>query len=459
MPSVSATTGSPINIQDAGDEIYQFNNDGSITFGVGGTIEYLIIGGGGSGAAGNFSGGGGGAGSYVRSSFVAAAQQYTITVGAGGVAVSGSGVNGNPGGDSGITVGANAPGLFDGGGGGSGDGAASAAQTESSSGGAGSGGGVAAGSGGTYGNAGGGSNFEFASGGGGGAGAAGAPPAVEVNNTGGAGGNGLADAITGTSITRAGGGGGTGNKFGDNPKAVGPGGSGGGGAGGHNDGPVAATPGAPNTGSGGGGHHDFNTSGQGGSGVVILRFTPEGGGATPPTVDAGAGGSVESGSPFSLDATITAGSDPSPSIAWAVQSGVGGSFSSNSVEDPTFTPSGVGDTVLELTVTPNDGPAVTDTVTVTGTAPAQNAGFREPVYDSSNVLLPDSTVVRCWIYADEAGLDADTSLLIGNFTMTAGVIEIDSELIGSVGGTCLVLYRALGEWGVKPDVPIIDLDA
>lgn len=54
MPTVSGTTGSPTNTQDSGDEIYTFNANGTITFSVGGTVEYLVVAGGGGGGIGEF---------------------------------------------------------------------------------------------------------------------------------------------------------------------------------------------------------------------------------------------------------------------------------------------------------------------------------------------------------------------------------------------------------------------
>ena len=104
---------------------------------------------------------------------------------------------------------------------------------------------------------------------GGGAGAG----AVGNNGTSGVGGNGgagRASSITGTSITRAGGGGGS---RAANAAGQGTGGSGGGGAASYL---VSATAGTVNTGSGGGGASADSalfTSGAGGSGIVILRYS------------------------------------------------------------------------------------------------------------------------------------------------------------------------------------------
>ena len=86
--------------------IHSFTTVGVSTFTVtsGGTIEYLIIGGGG-GGGGGWQGGGGGAGGYLTGTAVVSAQEYTITVGAGGTGCrqGGAGVVPTNGGDSSIS--------------------------------------------------------------------------------------------------------------------------------------------------------------------------------------------------------------------------------------------------------------------------------------------------------------------------------------------------------------------
>ena len=112
--------------------------------------------------------------------------------------------------------------------------------------------------------------------GGGGAGAVGNPQSG--TNVGGDGGAGLSSSITGSAVTRAGGGGGASWSSSTNSS----GGTGGGGAGSQN----AGTAGTVNTGSGGGGGGESGgnkTGGNGGSGIVILRFTTSGNGYDTPT--------------------------------------------------------------------------------------------------------------------------------------------------------------------------------
>ena len=249
-------------------------------------VSYLVIAGGGGG--GYDASGGGGAGGYRNSwsnetsgggastestVVISSGTFYSVTVGAGG---SGASTNPNNGGN-----GSNS--IFDtitsigGGGGGDADGP-SVAESGGSGGGAGynrtAGAGTA-----SQGYAGGGGNSVatnqgFEGGGGGGA--------SEIGNTNsaGEGGDGLASFITGVSVVRAGGGGGAAGSS----LTVNPGGAGGGGYGAKRSTSAAAS-GDNNTGSGGGGGDLYSgayPAGNGGSGVVILRYR-----GPSPTISAG----------------------------------------------------------------------------------------------------------------------------------------------------------------------------
>ncbi|MBL7815007.1 MAG: T9SS type A sorting domain-containing protein [Saprospiraceae bacterium] len=245
------------------------------------SVEYLVVAGGGGGA----SGGGGGGGVLTGTTSVSAGQSYTVTVGAGGNA--GTGITrGTNGGNSvfGSTIAI---------GGGAGGGYTS---DTPNAGGSGGGGGfdqpsvtVATGTLG-QGYSGGRSGFTSygAGGGGGGAGAAGSN--ASTLHIGGAGGNGIASSISGTTTYYGGGGGGGIN---DNIQPVvtanggGAGGLGGGGNGssmGWGSGAYFnGTSGATNTGGGGGGTDPESTlAGNGGSGIVIIRYlgTPIASGGT-----------------------------------------------------------------------------------------------------------------------------------------------------------------------------------
>jgi hypothetical protein len=243
------------------------------------SIEYLAIAGGGGGGTGGSqdSGGGGGAGGVVGATVtgVVPGTILTITVGAGAAGFTSGGQNGNPGANTTITAtgysfttalkggyGVGESGNRNGGSGwGSGGGAGGWSGTQGTG---------TAGQGydgGAVGLSGGGS-----SGGGGGAGGAGTHNGGVGTSSYSAWGTatGKGQNVGGTYYF-AGGGGGAGD--GRNISAGGTGGSGGGGAGGWNGG---TGDGVVNTGSGGGGgtgsSYGPQTSGAGGSGIVILRY-------------------------------------------------------------------------------------------------------------------------------------------------------------------------------------------
>jgi hypothetical protein len=237
-------------------------------------VDYLIVAGGGSG--GGRLGGGGGAGGYrttngtsggnssAESKITVTAQSYGITVGAGGSNVS-EGTRGNNGTNSsafGITS--------TGGGGGGARGSNTLGQGKD--------GGSGGGGGGTNdamtGPGGSGTSNQGKNGAdkvkdtGAGGGGAGQQPQDPIEFDGGDGGNGLANTLrTGSNETRAGGGGG------GSVDERGVGGTGGGGNGGEED--NNAESGQENTGGGGGGGNNIpneRISGNGGSGIVIVRY-------------------------------------------------------------------------------------------------------------------------------------------------------------------------------------------
>ena len=257
---------------------HTFTSSGIFTPSVNLTADYLVVAGGGGGGNGNFAsntdgGGGGGAGGLrctvgstggggsLESALSLTAQNYTVTVGAGGAGTSTAATNGTSGSNS---VFSTITATGGGGGGGSTSSNGNAGLTGGSGGGGGPGVTPGAGGSGTanQGYAGGLASVSGRGGGGGGAGAVGATGATTMN-----GGTGVSTSISGSSITYAGGGGGGGYS------AQGTGGSGGGGAGGIS---VSSTPGSAgtaNTGGGGGGvGRDGVATGAGGSGIVIVRY-------------------------------------------------------------------------------------------------------------------------------------------------------------------------------------------
>lgn len=231
------------------------------------TCDYLVVAGG--GAGGVFYGGGAGAGGYRTSiggsPLSLTAQNYAVTVGAGGSAgVQDSATNGNnsafstitstgggKGGGYSVAAGvyrsANTGGSGGGGGGDTPTGAGAAGNTPSTSPSQGNNGGNGVGS------------PNNTGGGGGGSSAVGTAGNGSVCGNGG---NGTSNSISGSAVTYAGGGGGGGAGGTTN----GSGGTGGGGAGGGVSGTV-------NTGGGGGGGSGGSNGGSGGSGIVIVRYT------------------------------------------------------------------------------------------------------------------------------------------------------------------------------------------
>ena len=250
---------------DASYVYHTFRQSGTFTPTQSLTADYLVVaggGGGGGGAGGNKGGGGGGAGglrtSIGGSALSLTAQEYTVTVGAGGPNGT-SGVSGTNGSNSVLSTITSTGGGYGGAGviggnGGSGGGSGGAAGTFS----------VGQGTSGQGNNGGG----QYGANGGAGGGGAGAVGAGALYTAGGAGGSGSTNSITGTSTYYAGGGGGAGEGYYDT------GASGGVGGGGDGEAGTNSINGTANLGGGGGGGNWNRTKngGSGGSGIVIVRY-------------------------------------------------------------------------------------------------------------------------------------------------------------------------------------------
>ena len=268
-------------------------------------VDFLVVAGGGAGGSnigagggagglrtsyGSTSGGGSSAESSLNLNF---STNYTVTVGTGGAGSTGTSIQG---GDGSNSVFATITSIG-GGGGGNQTIASGAGRNGGSGGGAGGiGGGATGGSGTSNQGYAGGNSQSSQSGGGGGAGQIGqngvASPAAA-----GDGGDGLAVSITGTSTYYAGGGGGmdtTGTYDGQ----------GGLGGGGYGEESTNAQSGTANTGGGGGGTRGSQFSGNGGSGIVILRYPN----TATITVGAGLTSSTATDGSFKVT-TFTAGTD------------------------------------------------------------------------------------------------------------------------------------------------------
>jgi len=243
------------------------------------TCDYLVVAGGGSG--GYRIGGGGGAGGFRASATNAlTATNYAVIVGAGGAS---TGLNSSNGSNSSFNSFTSNGGGY----GGTGDALNSAGSGGSGGGGSHQTGGQTPGSGNTpstspsQGNNGGTGFYSGGPnahpGGGGGAGSAGSNGSSGQSGAGGSGTNTynsinvsswLSATGTGVSGVLAGGGGAGCNNTNGSP------GSGGGAGAGNGGGNSSATNATANTGSGGGGQrNDTNPAGQGGSGIVIIRYT------------------------------------------------------------------------------------------------------------------------------------------------------------------------------------------
>jgi len=285
-PQFLTATGGTITTVCTDYKVHTFTSPGTFTVcSVGNaagsnSIDYLVIAGGGAGGRGPNGanmGAGGGAGGYRESSgtvgsfsasplgaCVAAlpvsATGYPITVGAGGATPNVIGCRGDTGANSIFSS------ITSAGGGGGGAQSPSNATNGGSGGGSAGGipGGGTAGVGNTppvsppQGNPGGVGGGSSPAGGGGGAAAAGG---AGTGPAGGPGGAGATSSINGTPTGRGGGGGGNGTPT---CGTAGPGGGGGSGAPGAN--------GTVNTGGGGAGTHNPYVAGNGGSGIVIIRY-------------------------------------------------------------------------------------------------------------------------------------------------------------------------------------------
>lgn len=265
--AVAFATGGTVT-ESGGYRYHTFTSSGTFTPAVSLSADVLVVAGGGSGATAHA--GAGGAGGYRTFSGTLTAQNYSVTVGAGGPAVSGSHINGNKGIDSSLA------GILTSTGGGNG----ARAQTPTTGGTGGSGGGGGRGGSGGAGNQGGFSPAEgnngggsagdapnYGGGGGGGAAAAGGSGSTTAGGNGGAGAQWLNGAYY------AGGGGGGTFDPGSGGGTAGTGGIGGGGNGGRGTNSQGQNATA-NTGGGGGGAGSLSTelSGAGGSGIVIIRY-------------------------------------------------------------------------------------------------------------------------------------------------------------------------------------------
>jgi len=311
----------PVSTVVGTDTVVTFSSVGSRTWTVPANVsslQYLIVGGGGGG-----SGGGGGAGGVVYNSSysVTPGNSYTVVVGDGGSGSAAS-VSGGDGSNSSF----NSIVAYGGGGGGA---RQTGGRAGASSGGSGQDSNAASGaaSQGFRGGDGLSTAACTSASGGGGAGSAGLQGFTQCSPQipwGGNGGIGVAYSISGSSTYYGGGGGGGPNNNSSTTVEFGRGGNGGGGNGGNGD-RVNGTDGLANTGGGGGGGDwEASGAGNGGSGIVIVRYTT-------PSVPVNSAVPVVSGS-ARTGATLTttngswSGSPSSYTYQWKRATTSGGSY-------------------------------------------------------------------------------------------------------------------------------------
>jgi hypothetical protein len=284
---------------------------GSLVIPSSGNVDILVVGGGASGGGGNYAGGGGAGGLIYKSSHALTAQTYAWVTGAGGAGITANSTNGNNGVDSTWTdaspsVEFTAKGGGGGGAGGNDDGLAGGSAgggSHSSTGGSANQTGQSGDSG-TYGFGydgglgGGGPNYN--PGGGGGAGSVGVAGDASTSGNGGTGKD--YSAIFGTAVGDSGwfASGGGGGLTGEGTSVAGTASSGGGTAGGATDTNSAAA--TANTGGGsGGGGATYADSGNGGSGIILVRYAD--------------GTFVSAGDDLTLQSTDTTASTANPDYA------------------------------------------------------------------------------------------------------------------------------------------------
>lgn len=352
--------------------VHVFNQDGSFALDQTRSIDYLIVGGGGGGGA-IAGGGGGGGGVLAGTASNQAVGSYPVQVGLGGAGDNRpnwpnsftSGASGQPSAAFGVTaLGGGGGGTYNTSGANVGD-----ALNGGSGGGASHGGmpGLGTAGQGTAGNGGTGGSGNSSGGGGGGAGQAGFAGTAALA---GRGGDGVPSSITGALAYYGGGGAGGGDTRNVNG-GVAPnvGGLGGGGAS-TND--VLAGSGTAGTGGGGAGGRvlnfgDQSIGGNGGSGVVILRYLVN----TPPSANAGPDADAFAGVATSLDGSGSTDAENNiATYAWAQTGGTAVTLSDASAVAPSFTPgqpnSGTSDTLtFSLTVTDAFGRVRSDSVQIT----------------------------------------------------------------------------------------------
>ena len=164
--------------------------------------------------------------------------------------------------------------------------------------------------------------------------------------------------------------------------------------------------------------------------------------ATQPTVDAGGDYEGEVSTAISLDATVTPGTDASPTYQWSIVSRGTGTFSGSpegSIVDPTFTPDSIGTYILRLTVSTSDTDDVIDTCTlystdtggawtVTNGTAVLNATGLSGVANTGTTLT--ATSANCTAIASAVTMESGTHTARFFLRRKAGTGDVDITMDG-----------------------------
>ena len=174
-----------------------------------------------------------------------------------------------------------------------------------------------------------------------------------------------------------------------------------------------------------------------------------------PTVDAGGPYAGDVATPIALNGTVTPGTDPAPTLLWTIDSGGTGTFSDDTIEDPTFTADGIGAYVLRLTVTPSDGPDVFDTAALT------TAALADAVFLGGRLLrggTGDLVMSQLSLGADPPG--GDVVFIKGTAHSNAGAmyVALDDGVVSRVH-IAGIAHQQNGVRLVTFDPPLVSLNA
>lgn len=174
-----------------------------------------------------------------------------------------------------------------------------------------------------------------------------------------------------------------------------------------------------------------------------------------PTVDAGGPYAGDVSVPIALNGTVTPGSDPAPTLLWTIDSGGTGTFSDDTIEDPTFTADVIGAYVLRLTVTPSDGPDVFDTAALT------TAALADAVFLGGRLLrggTGDLVMSQLSLGADPPG--GDVVYVKGTAHSNAGAmyVAVDDGVVARVF-IAGIAHQHNGVRLVTFNTPVVNLNA